>query len=270
MRRVPDAVPEIAHPDSGVHSINALAPEPNNVPSYADQQLQAERAEQTKQDTKRAINNATDEAKDFGKKAQNDAQRLSNDASKKAQQVGDDAGKKVDQAGKKAKEVSNKAGEKAQEVGKELEEDYEEVKEEGAKKYNQAKDEASKAADSAGKNYNEFKASASEDTEDIKESAEKNYSKFKQEASKEAQHAKQDGKKAEEWTEKNKGNPVFIGNVVVIGALGALLGTNAYRMHKANTLTWQVAGAWAGVVGLFAVGDYYVSSWLFKNKYPSK
>ena len=46
---------------------------------------------------------------------------------------------------------------------------------------------------------------------------------------------------------------------MVIAAVGGLLGVGAYRMQQAGTLTWKVAGAWAGVVGLFAVGDYYVS-----------
>lgn len=71
--------------------------------------------------------------------------------------------------------------------------------------------------------------------------------------------AREEGRKAEEWAEQNKGNPVVIGNAVVLTALVGLLGTGAYRMHKAGTLTWKVAGAWAGAVGLFAVGDYYVS-----------
>ena len=61
--------------------------------------------------------------------------------------------------------------------------------------------------------------------------------------------------------EENKGNPVVVGNAVVIAALAGLLGVGAYRLNKAGELTWKVAGAWAGVVGLFAVGDYYVSQY---------
>jgi len=80
-----------------------------------------------------------------------------------------------------------------------------------------------------------------------------------EDATADGRRAKEEGRKAEEWAERNKGNPVVIGNVVVVTALAGLLGTGAYRMHKAGTLTWQVAGAWAGVVGLFAAGDYYVS-----------
>jgi len=62
---------------------------------------------------------------------------------------------------------------------------------------------------------------------------------------------------------------VVIGNAVVITALAGLLGVGAYRLHKANALTWKVTGAWAGAVGLFAVGDYFVSQYFFK-KYPPK
>ena len=75
----------------------------------------------------------------------------------------------------------------------------------------------------------------------------------------EGKKAKQEAKEAEEWAEKNKGNPVVIGNVVAVAALGGLLGFGAYKKYNARELTWKVAGAWAGVVGLFAVGDYYVS-----------
>jgi hypothetical protein len=27
-------------------------------------------------------------------------------------------------------------------------------------------------------------------------------------------------------------------------------------------LTWKVVGAWTGIVGLFAAGDYYLSQWV--------
>jgi len=55
----------------------------------------------------------------------------------------------------------------------------------------------------------------------------------------------------------------------VVG-LFAGLGFGAYRKYAAGELTWKVVAAWTGVVGLFAAGDYYLSSYLFKNKYPPK
>ncbi|KAK5112361.1 hypothetical protein LTR62_004324 [Meristemomyces frigidus] len=92
----------------------------------------------------------------------------------------------------------------------------------------------------------------------------------KEESQKAAKKVEKKAKDGEQWADKNKSNPVVIGNLVVVAALGALLGTGAYRMQKAGTLTYKVAGAWAGAVGLFALGDYFVSQWLFKNKYPPR
>lgn len=74
-----------------------------------------------------------------------------------------------------------------------------------------------------------------------------------------AKDAKLKKDKAAEKVKANSNNPVVLGNSVAIAALGGLLGFGAYRKYSAGELTWKVAGAWAGVVGLFAVGDYYVS-----------
>lgn len=58
---------------------------------------------------------------------------------------------------------------------------------------------------------------------------------------------------------ENRDNPVVVGNAVVIAAAGAALGFGAYRKYAAGELTWKVVGAWAGIVGLFAAGDFYFS-----------
>ncbi len=68
---------------------------------------------------------------------------------------------------------------------------------------------------------------------------------------------------------KNSDNPVLLGNVVVLGTLGAVLGVGAWRKWKDNEMSWSVVGLWTGMVGAFAVGDYFVSRWLFQ-KYPPK
>ena len=62
--------------------------------------------------------------------------------------------------------------------------------------------------------------------------------------------------------EANSDNPVFIGNAVAVVALSAGLGFGAYRKFAAGELSWKVVGAWTGIVGLFALGDYYLSSWV--------
>jgi len=94
--------------------------------------------------------------------------------------------------------------------------------------------------------------------------------KAKESASKAAKDAKAKANKAAGRFEANSDNPVFIGNAVAVVALSAGLGFGAYRKYAAGELSWKVVGAWTGVVGLFAVGDYYLSQYLFKNKYPPK
>jgi hypothetical protein len=71
--------------------------------------------------------------------------------------------------------------------------------------------------------------------------------------------AKARAKKVAGRLEANSDNPVFVGNAVAVVALSAGLGFGAYRKYAAGELSWKVVGAWTGIVGLFAVGDYYLS-----------
>jgi len=93
------------------------------------------------------------------------------------------------------------------------------------------------------------------------------------EAKEEARRAKEKAKakagRGSHYARENAGNPVLIGNALTVGILGTVLGVGAYKKYVRNELGWKVVGAWAGVVGLFAVGDYYVSQYLFK-KFPTK
>ena len=107
----------------------------------------------------------------------------------------------------------------------------------------------------------DFGKQASQKYEQAKSEMEKEFRQFQKEASAQGSKAKKEARKAEAWADKNKTNPVILGNGVAVTALAGLLGFGAYRMHKANTLTWNVVGAWAGAVGLFAVGDYFVSQY---------
>ncbi|KAI9692737.1 MAG: hypothetical protein M1820_009409 [Bogoriella megaspora] len=75
--------------------------------------------------------------------------------------------------------------------------------------------------------------------------------------------------KEAKFLRENKDNPVVIGNAVVITTLAGVLGYGVYKQHQAGQLDWKVAGIGAGIIGLFATADYYVSQWLFK-KYPPK
>jgi hypothetical protein len=81
----------------------------------------------------------------------------------------------------------------------------------------------------------------------------------KEKAIKAEKEAKAKAKKYAGRLEANSDNPVFIGNAVAVIALSAGLGFGAYRKYAAGELSWKVVGAWTGVVGLFAAGDYYLS-----------
>jgi len=89
-------------------------------------------------------------------------------------------------------------------------------------------------------------------------------------AKEEAARAKKAGKKGISKIQANSDNPVFVANAVLVAGLSGALGFGAYRKYVGGELTWKVVGAWAGIVGLFGVGDYYLSQYLFKNKYPTK
>jgi len=92
----------------------------------------------------------------------------------------------------------------------------------------------------------------------------------KEEAKKAAAKGKKEAKKVKNTLEANSDNPVFIGNAIAVVALSGALGFHSYRKYAAGELTWKVIGAYTAAVGLFATADYYLSSYLFKNKYPKK
>ena len=65
--------------------------------------------------------------------------------------------------------------------------------------------------------------------------------------------------KAKDKVRKNADNPVVLSNAVGLAVVAAALSFGAYRKHSRGELTGKVVAAWAGVVGLFGLGDYYVS-----------
>ncbi|KAG9199144.1 hypothetical protein G6514_008973 [Epicoccum nigrum] len=75
--------------------------------------------------------------------------------------------------------------------------------------------------------------------------------------------------KAKDKVRKNADNPVVLSNAVGLAVVAAALSFGAYRKHSRGELTGKVVAAWAGVVGLFGLGDYYVSQYFFK-RYPPK
>lgn len=57
----------------------------------------------------------------------------------------------------------------------------------------------------------------------------------------------------------NSGNPVYIGNAVLLTLVGAGLGFGAYRKHLDGKLSWELVGLASGTVGAFGALDYFVS-----------
>lgn len=92
--------------------------------------------------------------------------------------------------------------------------------------------------------------------------AKKAYAEGKDKAIKAEKDAKAKAKKVAARFEANSDNPVFIGNAVAVVALSAGLGFGAYRKYAAGELSWKVVGAGAVVVGLFGLGDYYISQYV--------
>lgn len=203
-------MPEIAHEDPapGVKTIDPLNEHtpPTNI-SYADQQLQAERAAAAEKEAEKKADEVSKEARDFMEASTASEAKLTGSSSSRS----------------------------------EAKKDFKQTTERAEKKFEEVK----------GRAIDEYENNVKPN---VKASVEK---------------GKQEGKKAEQWADKNKGNPVVLGNAVAVALLSGFLGIGAYRMHKAGTLSWQVAGAWAGAVGAFAVGDYYLSQFFFK-KYPPK
>ncbi|KAH8809155.1 hypothetical protein F5884DRAFT_794654 [Xylogone sp. PMI_703] len=82
--------------------------------------------------------------------------------------------------------------------------------------------------------------------------------------------AKGKAKKAKEIIEANSDNPVVIANAIAVLALGGALGFGAFRKYEAGELSVKLVAAWTGVVGAVALGDYFLSRYLFNTKYPPK
>ncbi len=151
-----------------------------------------------------------------------------------------------------AQRLENEAEDEARELADEASEEYENISHE-------AKDKYEKGSKEAKDKYEDLSHEAKEKYGDLSHEAKEKYKEAKKVTNKKATQAKSKAKEAEKDMRENSDNPVVVGNAVVIAALSAALGFGAYRKYAAGELTWKVAGAWAGVVGLFAAGDYYLS-----------
>ncbi|KJX98830.1 hypothetical protein TI39_contig387g00011, partial [Zymoseptoria brevis] len=223
------------------------------------------------QDAKNTANQVGKDAKDtanqVSKDAKSTANQVSKDAKNTANQLGKDAKDTANQVGKDVQNAANKVGSEAKNVANEVGREAKDAVDSAVSK--DTKDAANQVGKDAKNLANKASKDVKEDAKNLADKAEKKFDEAKKEAKPYVDKAERKGKEAEEWAEKNKDNPVVVGNAVALTVLAGVLSIGAYRMHKANTLTWNVVGAWAGALGVFAVGDYYVSQYFFQ-RYPTK
>ena len=93
----------------------------------------------------------------------------------------------------------------------------------------------------------------------LEREAEEDERRFEAAESRKREKARAKAKQASEYARDNANNPVILGNSIAVLAIGSALGFGAYRKYAAGELTWRVVGVGAGVVGLFAAADYYLS-----------
>jgi len=157
-----------------------------------------------------------------------------------------------------------------EEAEREAREEFERVSNETSKEYHSAKKtthEKGKEAKAKGKELgHEAEAKAKEASAKAKELGKEG----KQKAKEIGREVEAKSKEAANDISENRDNPVVIGNAIIIGLGSAAIGIGAWKKYQRGELDWQVGGLWAGAIGLFVLGDYYVSQWLFKNKYPRK
>ena len=239
-RRAP-APPEVLRDDSSTSSlVDVDSPHISSVPSdySGETETQHLRQEREREDAERQAEEAEREAKEkFDEVSQKTGKEY-----EKAKHTSAEKGK---EAKHKAKEVAHDVNEKAKEAGQKAKE----VGHDAKVKAKEVGHDAKAKAKEVGRDVN---AKANETANDISE---------------------------------NRDNPVVIANALIIGlgsiALGycctcicglrllmCLFRVGAWKKYKAGELDWQVGGFWAGAIGLFALGDYYISQSVQSDDYP--
>ncbi|MCJ1245741.1 hypothetical protein MMC30_002945 [Trapelia coarctata] len=149
---------------------------------------------------------------------------------------------------READEAARASKEKFDEVSRETGQEYEKAKQNTQEKGKEAKSKAKELG-------HEAEVKAKEAGQKAKEVG--------REAGKKAKEVGRDVERKVDQAageiSENRDNPVVIGNAVIIGLGSLALGIGGWRKYKAGELDWQVGGLWAGAIGLFALGDYYLS-----------
>ncbi|KAG6997711.1 hypothetical protein G7Y79_00038g074700 [Physcia stellaris] len=189
-------------------------------------------------------------------------------------QVHSDFKSQAQQTGTQAERMAKEAEDQARQTAAQAEQKGSETAQEGKKKASEFSEEAEQKTDElskdASKNYEKAKKVASEDYDKSKKYASEKYREGKELASETADELNIKAREAKDDLSANRDNPVVIGNAIAWTIGGVALGVGAYNKHVKGELDWGVVGLAAGAVGVLAVGDYYLTQWLFKNKYPKK
>ncbi|KAL8800885.1 MAG: hypothetical protein Q9182_004859 [Xanthomendoza sp. 2 TL-2023] len=152
----------------------------------------------------------------------------------------------------KAREESAKASQKTKETAAE------------------ADKKASEASSKASGKAKEFSDYASQKGDELSKDAGDKYDKAKKSAARNYREGKEEAKEKGNELSRNRDNPVVVGNAVIIGVGSVALGFAGYQKYAKGELSWEVVGLATAALGAFAVGDYYLSQYLFKEKYPKK
>lgn len=107
--------------------------------------------------------------------------------------------------------------------------------------------------------FEEQKVKTTTQAERLEREAQEKYEAEKKKAEEAAEKAKAKAKSAAGSFRRNEGNPVILGNAVLVTAITGGLGYGAYRKHLEGQLSWKLVGIWGGAVGALAVADYFVS-----------
>jgi F0F1-type ATP synthase assembly protein I len=104
-----------------------------------------------------------------------------------------------------------------------------------------------------------IKTDTQADREEREEEIKREAKDLKEKAAAKKEQAKDKAEQAKNVAAKNSDNPVVLSNAVGLAVVAGVLGIGAYRKYVHGELTGKLVAAWVGVIGLFGVGDFYVS-----------
>ena len=120
------------------------------------------------------------------------------------------------------------------------------------------KDKAVKTKTQATRMEHEAEDKAREASKKVSDTASEARKKASVEKDKAKDKAKAGGKKLQE----NSDNPVVIGNAIIMAVGATALGFAAYNRYSEGKLDGEAVAMGAGIVGAFAVADYFASQYV--------